>query len=82
MQLIQQGPKNTRTARPVSKNITTAYNLRLIFPNMNLQTYEDCMEHEEFGEFFSPYKDKWLGCTMAEAEEGMERFNSCFPLSP
>ena len=30
------------------------------------------MEHEEFEEF-SSYKDKWLGCTMAEAKEGMKR---------
>ena len=28
------------------------------------------MTEEEFGEFFSSYKDKWLGCTMAEAKEG------------
>ena len=54
-------------------NITTAYNFRLILPNTSLQTYEDYMEHEEFGDVFSSYKDKWLGCTMAEAKEGMKR---------
>lgn len=40
------------------------------------------MEHEEFEEFFSSYKDTWLGCTVAEANEGMKRFSFCFPLSP
>lgn len=34
------------------------------------------MEHEEFAEFFSCYKDKWLGCTMAEAKDGITNLAS------
>ena len=59
----------------------TAYNFRLILLNKNLQTYEERMEHEEFGEFFY-HKDKWLGCTMAKVKEDTKRFKFCFPVSP
>lgn len=34
------------------------------------------MKQEEFGEFFSAYKDKWLGSTMTEAKEGMKEITA------
>ena len=46
------------------KNISTAFNYHLISPKKNLETYEDCLQEEEFVEFFSTYKDHSLGCTI------------------
>jgi len=81
VQLIQRDLRTPEQRVLFLKNDATAYNFRLLPPRKNLQTYEECMEQEEFGEFFSSYKDKWLGCTMAEAKEDMKRFN-VFPFSP
>lgn len=54
------------------KNIKTSYNYRLIGPEKNLVTREDCVESDgsTFLQFENSFTDDVLKATIGEASEG------------
>ena len=52
------------------KKVKSHYNYRLIPPEKNLVTKEDCEEVNGFEEYLDRYEDQTLGCTITEAKRG------------
>lgn len=52
------------------KKVKSHYNYRLIAPEKNLATKQDCEEVNGFGEYLDRYEDQSLGCTIADAKRG------------
>lgn len=60
----------TKTTEHQRNSVSKAYNFRLLSPQRNLQSMEDCRREENFSDFFTSLKDKAFECTMVEAKEG------------
>ena len=52
------------------KKVKSHYNYRLIAPEKNLVTKQDCQEVNGFDQYLETYEDKALGCTIADAKRG------------
>ena len=52
------------------KKVKSHYNYRLIAPEKNLVTKQDCQEVTGFPEYLDRYEDQSLGCTIADAKRG------------
>ena len=52
------------------KKVKSHYNYRLIAPEKNLVTKQDCEEVNGFAEYLDRYEDQTLGYTITEAKRG------------
>ena len=52
------------------KRVKSHYNYRLIAPERNLATKQDCQEVTGFEQYLDRYEDQALGCTVGDAKRG------------
>lgn len=52
------------------KKVKSHFNYRLIAPEKNLVTKQDCQEVTGFEAYLNRYEDQALGCSIADAKRG------------